>query len=91
MTITITPEIERGLTEEAQRQGMTPETLALYALQERFGADIQETQKDTPESSAYNLFAGRIGRIHGGGGNWSEDTGTKFADGMEEKRRQGHL
>ncbi len=88
MTITITPEIQKGLLEEAQRQGTTPERLALDALQERFGAEVPET---APEGSAYDLFAGRIGRIHSGGGRWSEDTGAKFADGMEEKRQQGHL
>ncbi len=88
MTITITPEIENELTAEAQRQGMTPETLALDALQERFAPN--ETG-EAPEGSAYDLFAGRIGGIHSGGGRWSENTGAKFVEGMEGKRRQGRL
>jgi hypothetical protein len=34
MKITLTPESEKALTEEAQRQGMTPELLALDCLRE---------------------------------------------------------
>jgi hypothetical protein len=86
VTITITPEIERGLTEEAQRQGMTPETLALDTLQERF-----MPVGNVSEGFAYDLFAGRVGGIHSGGGNWPEDCGEKFAAGMVKKRQQGRL
>ena len=36
MTITLTPEIERKLSREANRYGTTPELLALETLQKRF-------------------------------------------------------
>ncbi len=36
MTITLTPEIERSLSREANRYGTTPELLALETLQVRF-------------------------------------------------------
>ena len=38
MTITLTPEIERGLTLRARELGKAPEGLALEKLQQEFGA-----------------------------------------------------
>jgi hypothetical protein len=36
MVITLTPELEAALTEQARQRGVTPESLALDALRERF-------------------------------------------------------
>ena len=36
MVITLSPELETALSEQARRQGVTPENLALDALRERF-------------------------------------------------------
>ena len=36
MKITLTPDIEKALSEQASRRGMTPESLALDTLRERF-------------------------------------------------------
>ena len=36
MVITLGPELEAALTEQARRQGVAPEVLALDALRERF-------------------------------------------------------
>jgi hypothetical protein len=36
MVITLGPELEAALNEEAKRRGVTPEVLALSALRERF-------------------------------------------------------
>jgi predicted transcriptional regulator len=36
MSITLSPELEAALNEAARRQGVTPEVLALTALQDRF-------------------------------------------------------
>jgi hypothetical protein len=36
MEITLDPKLEAALTDAAQRQGLSPETLALNALRERF-------------------------------------------------------
>jgi hypothetical protein len=42
MVITLGPELEAALSEQANRQGITPEALALKALRERFvGTQIQ--------------------------------------------------
>lgn len=94
MTITVTPKLEKALFEEAQKQGTTPERLALDHLSEFFVPEEQEleAQGEAAEGSAYDLFEGLIGRVgSGGAGTWSENCGEKFAEGMAEKRRQGHL
>lgn len=41
MTITLTPEIERALAEQARAQAIAPETLALDSLREKFVSDRQ--------------------------------------------------
>ena len=54
----------------------------------------EHLQKQEAEAtgSAYDLFKGLIGRSRSGGdGLWSQNCGEKFAEGMAEKRRQGHL
>ena len=53
---------------------------------------LQEQVSETATGSAYDLFEGLVERFQSGGdGDWSQDTGRKFAEGMAEKRRQGHL
>jgi hypothetical protein len=47
---------------------------------------------DPEPRTAADQFAGRVGRIHSGGRErLSEDTGGRFADHVEEKRRGGRL
>ena len=44
MVITLTPQLEAALSEQARRRGVAPETLALDALRERFlpaAADLE--------------------------------------------------
>jgi hypothetical protein len=84
---------------------MMPEGLETYLLSEAAlakdwlspGEDeawehLQEQETGTEEGSAYDLFKGLIGHFRSGGdGLWSQNCGEKFAEGMAEKRRQGHL
>jgi hypothetical protein len=44
MTITLDTSLETALNEAAQRQGMTPEALALTVLRERFVSDSPPIQ-----------------------------------------------
>lgn len=44
----------------------------------------QATDQESPETLA-ELFAGRVGGVHGGGKAWSEDTGEAFSEGMARK------
>lgn len=86
MTITLTPKLEKALSEEAQRQGTTPERLALDCLSEMFTFEDSPLAEKYPEGSAFDLFDGLLEQVSSGGeGHWSEDTGRKFAEGMAEK------
>ena len=88
LMLELSPDTEARLRRKAERAG---QSLPDYLLA---GADAEEDEEeaDTSEGSAADLFAGRIGRFRSGGdGEWSQDTGRKFAEGMAEKRRQGRL
>ena len=88
LTLELSPETEARLRRKAERAGQSlPDYLIAVA-----DAEDEEGEASVAEGSAADLFAGRIGRFRSGGdGNWSQDTGRKFAEGMVEKRRQGRL
>ena len=44
MKITLTPDMERMLTEQARKLGITPEQLAVDSLKERFASTVLESQ-----------------------------------------------
>ena len=96
MTITLTPDIENALVDQASKQGTTPEQLALESLRERFVASVDEGNPTDGAKTLADYLADHIGVIHSsehvpGGARMSEDTGKKFAEGMVEKRRRGKL
>ncbi len=88
VTLDLKPETETRLRRKAERAGQSlPEYLLTVA-------DAEAEDEGTPvaEGSAFDLFEGLLGQVTSSGdGHWSEDTGRKFAEGMAEKRRQGHL
>jgi len=88
LMLELSPDTEARLRRKAERAGQSlPDYLLAVA-----DAEEDEEEADTSEGSAADLFAGRIGRFRSGGdGEWSQDTGRKFAEGMAEKRRQGRL
>ncbi len=88
LMLELEPEVETRLRRKAERAGQSlPEYLIAVAE-----AEPEEAGDDASEGSAYDLFKGLIGHFRSGGeGRWSENCGEKFAEGMAEKRRQGHL
>jgi len=95
ITITLPPELEQVLTEQAQQQGTTPELLALDKLRGLFQPSL-ETQASSGEGSMADFFSEFIGTIHSseivpGGANLSENTGRKFKDIMLKKHQAGKL
>lgn len=95
LSITLPPELEHALLEQARAQGTTPELLALDSLRERFtNAAISEP---TPyHQTMADYWADFIGCLHSsdfvpGGAQMSTDSGRKFAQGMADKREQGKL
>ena len=88
LMLELSADTEARLRRKAERAGQSlPEYLLAVA-----DAEEDEEEPNASEGSAYDLFEGLIGRVGSGGeGNWSENCGEKFAEGMAEKRRQGHL
>ena len=88
LMLELSPETEARLQRKAERAGQSlPDYLLAVA-----DAEADEEEAEVSEGSALDLFDGLIGQVGSGGdGHWSQDTGRKFAEGMAEKRRQGHL
>ena len=88
LTLELSPETEARLQRKAERVGQSlPDYLLAVA-----DAEAEEEEAEALEGSAFDLFDGLIGQVGSGGvGHWSQDTGRKLAEGMAEKRRQGHL
>jgi len=93
--ITLPPELEKALAEQAEQTGTTPELLALDVLQKQFlGPHLD---KPLPQGATMaDAFADYIGSISTRetapeGSSLSENTGRRFAQLMVEKRKQGKL
>lgn len=91
VNITLTPDMERALTEQARKLGTTPEQLIIDSLREQLA-----TTTDTPADAAgslADLLQDHIGVLHSsehvpGGARMSEGTGRTFAAGLAEQRRR---
>jgi len=92
LTLELTGPQEAILRKKAAEAGQEPAEYLLVAAgitrQSNFDPNA-EAECET--ESAYDLFRGLTGGIRSGHGHLSENTGAAFAEGMEEKRRQGHL
>jgi hypothetical protein len=90
MTITLPPEIEGALSEQAKIQGTTPESLAVETLRK---ALLTSGEPRTPaaDRSLYDRLAPYIGAVQGTGESFSENCGERFTDYLLEKKQRGHL
>lgn len=96
MIITVTPEIEQALREQAQKKGTTPELLAIESLRERFVPPAEDTHPERGAESLADFLADHIGVICSseripGGAQMSQESGQKFVAGMVEKRQRRRL
>jgi hypothetical protein len=95
VTIILSSELEKAVTEEAAQKGTTAELLTLDVLQERFLRPSSKRQ--SPEGATLaDAIADYIGAIntsdkYPNGSTLSENTGRKFAQLMAAKRKQGKL
>lgn len=92
MNITLPPDIERALIEEARRLGTTPELLVLDSLRDRFLSSPVESMETLGETLADRL-GDLVGILHSsefvpGGARLSEDTGEKFAAELMKQHRR---
>jgi hypothetical protein len=90
MTITLPPEIEGPLAEQARLHGTTPEALAVETLRSAFVA-AQGSAAPVQGESLYDHLKDYIGVVSGSGESFSENCGEKFMEGLLEKKRRGHL
>ncbi len=91
-TITVPPDLEARLAEEALRRDSTPEAVAIDELRRRFPAAQQgAVRAPAPGQTMYDFLKDYIGVVEGSGEAFSEDCGRRFAEGLEEKRKAGRL
>lgn len=89
-TITLPPEVEGPLAEEAQRQGTTPELLAIGCLRKLFASHLTEGQPAEGDTLS-DFLAGYVGTVNGATDPLSEDCGRRFVQGLVEKQPPGRL
>jgi len=88
VVIHLTPDIETVLNQEAQRQGVSPEKLALDTLGKTY-LEPQALAAATEGKNLYDFLAGYIGVIDGTSEALSEDCGRRYTDGLLERNAQG--
>jgi hypothetical protein len=88
MTITLPPEIEAPLAEQARQRGTTPESLAVETLRQAFQKPAEEPP---PGGTLYDALKDYSGVVEGTGESFSENCGERFTDYLVEKKRRGHL
>ena len=89
-TITLPPEVEGPLTEEARRKGTTPELLAVDCLRKLF-TPSPTTGPPAEEETLFDFLAGYAGTVSGTTEPLSENCGQRFAQGLVEKQQRGHV
>lgn len=92
MQINLPLEIEAALIRRAQQLNASPENLALELLHQ-YLADWQSVQV-IEQGNLADFLADHIGSIHSGdqypgSARLSENTGKRFAELLQQKRRQG--
>lgn len=88
--ITLPPEVEGALAEEARKIGTTPELLAVDCLRKVFSPTLD--RKTLPAAaSLYDFLDGYAGTISGTTEPLSEDCGRRFTEGLLEKQRRGSV
>jgi hypothetical protein len=85
--ISLPPDIEGPLTEEAQRQGTTPTLLALNSLRELFGPTPVSDEPAGENSTLFDFLADHIGTVKGSTEAFSDSCGQRFAEGLAEKQQ----
>ncbi|MCW3051582.1 MAG: hypothetical protein JWN14_752 [Chthonomonadales bacterium] len=94
-TITLTPELEKAMTEQARLQGTTLEMLAIDKLNAYFLPSLPAENTSEGETMADFLkdFIGCIDsrEVVPGGANISEYSGRKLGEILIKKHRVGNL
>jgi hypothetical protein len=87
-TITLPPDLEGRLADEARRRGTTPELLALDGLRQLFAPPPTGNGAES-SGTLFDFLAGYVGTVAGASEPYSEDCGRRFAEGLAEKQQRG--
>lgn len=90
-TITLPPDIEGPLREEARKQGKTLEEVVIERLRKALPTEEKTIPEAATERTLFDRLAGHIGIVEGTGEAWSENCDEKFTDGLVEKQKEGKL
>ena len=90
MKITLTPDMERTLTEQTRKLGITPEQLVVDTLKERFASASGVPASQGTLADFLHEHIGVLGSREylPGSARMSEDSGKKFAAGLLKQHRQ---
>lgn len=96
ITITLSPELERVVTERAEKQGTTPELYSLEDMNERYLSKLPTATEEPANETMADFFEGYAGTVNSRemmpeGAHLSKDTGRKFKELMLRKYREGKL
>jgi len=87
-TITLPPEIEEPLAEEARKQGTTPELLAVDCLRKLFTSSPM-VREPAQGGTLFDFLSGYVGTVDGTTEALSENCGQRFTQGLVEKQQRG--
>lgn len=88
--ITLPPEVEGPLAEEARRKGTTPELLAVDCLRKLF-TSFSEPTTPAEGQTLFDFLTGYAGTVSGTTEPLSENCGHRFVQTLVEKQRRGHV
>jgi hypothetical protein len=91
ITISLPPDLEGPLTEEAQRRGTTPELLVLDSLRMLFVPTPASEEPTGEDATLSDFVAGHIGTVEGTREAFSDNCGQRVAEGLAEKHQRGRL
>jgi len=86
-TITLSPEVEEAIAREAQKQGITPEGLAVESLRKLFASPV--STRGNGSQTLADFLRPYVGSIDGTSEALSEKTGERFTAGLLERQRRG--
>jgi hypothetical protein len=91
-TLELPETVYAALSQAAQASDLSPVAWIAARLPKPSAPTQTEGSTESSPKTLAERFAGRVGHIGSGGREClSEDTGEKFSEHLEEKRRAGHL
>ena len=100
MTIELSSQLESALASEAARRGTTLQALAIEFIVAHLPSTPSLAEAPSPEAerpkTLYDRLKSHIGTVNSrqpgeAPSRLSEDTGRKFAAGLQDRRQQGRL